>query len=331
VIAVWTKLPRRKFLQLAGAAAVAPAFSRVAAAQTYPNRPISMIVAYPAGGPNDAIGRVVAERMRASLGQAVIVENVSGANGNIGAGRVARAKPDGYTIESGSISNHMLNGAFYSLPYDVLNDFAAISPLAMTRLLLYGSKALSANDLNELIAWLKANPNKASVGGGNSSLQLLTAFFQRESGTQFTFVPYRGGAQPVQDLVAGQIDLLFYTPEVLALARAGSIKAYAVASDTRLALAPDIPTCGEMGLPALSFSVWSALFAPKGTPREIIDRLNAATVEALADPVVRSRIVNLGYEVFPQEQQTPEALNALMKAGAKKWWPLIKEFGIMAE
>jgi tripartite-type tricarboxylate transporter receptor subunit TctC len=325
------KLPRRAFLQLAGAAAVAPAFSPVATAQTYPNRPISMIVAFPAGGPNDAVGRVVAERMRASLGQAVIIENVSGANGSIGTGRVARAKPDGYTIQEATISTHMLNGAVYSLPYDVLNDFAAVSPWGHLRGMLFGRKALPCKDLNELIAWLKANPNKASAGITTTSVHLLTAFFQKESGTQLTFVPYRGAAPAMQDLVAGQIDLLFQAPDLLPLVRAGSLKAYAVAGDTRSSLAPDVPTFAEMGLPALSFSLWYGLVAPRGTPKEIIDRLNAATVEALADPAVRSRLADLGMEIFPRERQTPDALAALQKADIEKWWPLIKEFGIKAE
>jgi tripartite-type tricarboxylate transporter receptor subunit TctC len=291
------KLPRRTFLQLAGAAAVAPAFSRAATAQTYPNRPITMIVPYPAGGPTDALGRVVAERMRASLGQTVIIENVSGANGSIGTGRAARAKPDGYTIEVGGMGPHMLNAALYSLPYDVVNDFAAVSLLANTPYVLYGSKALPAKDLNELIAWLKANPNKASAGIATTSIHLIAAFFQKESGTRFTLVPYRGGAPAIQDLVAGQIDLYFANPDSLPLVRAGSMKAYAVTSDTRLALAPDIPTFGEMGLPALSFSVWIALFAPKGSPKEIIDRLSAASMEALADPAVQSRLANLGWDI----------------------------------
>jgi tripartite-type tricarboxylate transporter receptor subunit TctC len=190
---------------------------------------------------------------------------------------------------------------------------------------------MPAKDLNELIAWLKANPNKASAGITAPGLRLITAFFQKETATQFTFVPYRGGAPAIPDLVGGQIDLLFNAPDPLPLVRAGSIRAYAVASDTRLALAPDIPTFGEMGLPALSFSAWFALFAPKGTPKEIIDRLNAATVQALADPVVRSRLADLGFELFPRERQTPEALGALQKAQIEKWWPLIKEFGIKAE
>jgi tripartite-type tricarboxylate transporter receptor subunit TctC len=224
----------------------------------------------------------------------------------------------------------MLNGALYSLPYDVLNDFAPIAPVAAGPFILFGRKTFPAKDLSELIAWLKANPNKASAGIAVTSVRLATAFFQKETGTQFAHVPYRGFAPGIQDLVAGQIDLFFGTPDALPLARAGSIKAYAAASDTRLALAPDVPTLGEMGLP-LSLSSWLAFFAPKGTPREIIDRLNAATVQALADPAVRSRLADLGFEIFPHKRQTPEALGALVKADADKWWPLIKEFGIKAE
>jgi tripartite-type tricarboxylate transporter receptor subunit TctC len=190
---------------------------------------------------------------------------------------------------------------------------------------------MPAKDLNELIAWLKANPNTASAGITAASHRLELALFQKETGTQFTLVPYRGIAAATQDLMAGRIDLLFSTPDPLPLVQAGNIKAFAVTSLTRLALAPDIPTFAETGLPALSFPVWYALFAPKGTPKEIIDRLNATTVQALADPTVRLRLAELGVEIFPRERQTPEAFGALQKADAAKWWPLIKEFGIKAE
>jgi tripartite-type tricarboxylate transporter receptor subunit TctC len=242
-----------------------------------------------------------------------------------------RARPDGYTIELGNDGNHVLNGAFYSLPYDVLNDFAPISPLITFPFVLFARKMMPANDLRELIAWLKANPNKASAGVAASQFRLVTAFFQKQIGTQFTIVPYRGTAPAIQDLVAGQIDLSFSTVLDLAQARAGSIKAYAVTSETRLASAPDIPTVGEMGLPALSYSAWSGLFAPKGTPKDIIGKLNAAAVAALADPAVRSRVINLGDEIFPGERQTPETLAALQRADAERWWPIIKELGIKAE
>ena len=325
-------MTRRHFLTASAAGGFALASAPIAQAQGYPSRPITMVVAFPAGSSSDATARVLAEQMRGSLGQPVIIENVSGADGSIGTGRVARARPDGYTIQVGATSTHMMNGAVYPLPYDVVNDFAPISPLVTLPGVLFARKTMPAKDLNELIAWLKANPNKALAGIPTSYYRLTTAFFQKETATQFTFVPYRGGPPAMQDLVAGQIDLLFYGPDPLPLVRAGSIRAYAVASDTRLALAPDIPTFGEMGLP-LSFSSagWHGLFAPRGTPKEIIDRLNAATVQALADPLVRSRYTDFGYEIFPRDKQTPKALGAFQKAQIEKWWPLIKEFGIKAE
>jgi tripartite-type tricarboxylate transporter receptor subunit TctC len=325
------KSTRRTFLEFAGAAVASPTFPRIATAQTSPSRPITMIVPFPAGGPTDAIVRVLAEQIRGSLGQAIIIENGGGEDGSIGTGRAARARADGYTIELGTPSTHVLNGALYSLPYDVLNDFAPVSPLVTNPSVLFARKTMPAKDLNELVAWLKANPNKASAGIVVASYRLIAAFFQKKTGTQFALVPYRGLAPATQDLVAGQIDLLIGTQDLLPLERAGSVKAYAATSDTRLALAPDIPTFAEMGLPALSYSAWLGLFAPKGTPKEIIGRLNAAARDALADPAVRSRLADLGMEVFPRKQQTPEALGALQKADAEKWWPLIKEFGIRAE
>jgi tripartite-type tricarboxylate transporter receptor subunit TctC len=310
------KLARRTFLQFAGGVVAAPAFSSAATAQTYPTRPITMIVPTAAGSSADLVGRVVAERMRKSLGEPIIIENVTGADGSIGDGRAARAKPDGYTINLG-FKGTVLNGAFYSLPYNVLNDFVPISPLFTLPLVLVARKTMPARDLNELIAWLKANPNKASAGVANVSYRLLIALFQKETGTQFTLVPYRGSAPEMQDLIAGQIDFSLDTPVQLPLARGGIIKAYAVTSETRLAMAADIPTFAEMGLPTLTFSGWGGLFAPKGTPKDIIGKLDAAAVEALADPVVRSRLVDFGYEVFPRERQTPDALDALVKSDAE--------------
>jgi tripartite-type tricarboxylate transporter receptor subunit TctC len=324
------KLARRTFLQFMGAVLPGHAFSRAAGAQTYPARPITMIVPFAAGGLTDVLGRVLAERMRVSLGQPIIIENVSGADGNLGVGRAARARLDGYTIGLGSISTHALNGALYSLQYDVLNDFAPISLLAAFPYVLYARKAMAANDLRELIAWLKANPNRASAAVETAGVHLITAFFQKETGTQFTLVPYRGAAPAMQDLLAGQIDLRFSAPDQLPLVRAGSVKAYGVTSDQRLARAPDIPTFAETDLPAASFSVWYGLFAPKGTPSDIIGALNVAAVEALAAPTVRSQLADLGLEIFPRERQTPEALRALVKADAEKWWPIIKELGISA-
>jgi tripartite-type tricarboxylate transporter receptor subunit TctC len=325
------KIPRRQFLHLAAGTAALPAVPRTGWAQAYPARPITMIVPFAAGGATDVIGRIVAERMRKSLGQPIIIENVSGADGSIGVGRAARARPDGYTIDFGIVDTHVLNGAFYSLQYDVLNDFEPISPLATIPRVLFARRTMQAKNLNELIAWLKANPNKASAAIVSSSLHLITAFFQKETGTYFALVPYRSATQARQDLIAGQIDLFFGATDGLSLTRAGSIKAYAVTSDMRLAFAPDIPTFAEIGLPALSYYGWNGLFAPKGTPRDIIGKLNAAAVEALADPVVRTRLVDLGMDIFPRERQTPEALGALVKADAEKWWPIIKASAIKAE
>jgi tripartite-type tricarboxylate transporter receptor subunit TctC len=322
-------LSRRIFLQLSGATVGVPAFSRVLAAQAYPSRPITLIVPFAPGGITDALCRIVAERMRRSLGQPLIIENVTGADGTIGAGRAARAKPDGYTIFADGVSS-VLSSAFYSLPYDVLNDFVPIAPLVTDPFVLFARNTVPAKELGELIAWLKTSPDKASAGFGSLGAHLLTLLLQKETGTNLTLVPYRG-APALQDLVAGQIDLLFYPTDGLSRVRAGSIKAYGVTSDARLASAPDIPTFSERGLPALSYSAWEGFVAPKGTPRDIIAKINAAAVEALADPTVRSRLIDLGLEVFSPEQQTPEAFDILRKRSAEKWWPIIKQSGIKAQ
>src|SRR5262249_3673799 len=305
-----------------------------ATTQTYPSRPITIIVPFAAGGPGDTLTRILAERMRASLGQPVIVDNVGGAAGRIGTSRVARSAPDGYTVGYGSAATHLANGAVYSLSYDVLRDFEPVSLLASTPQLIVAKKTMPANDLIELIAWLKANPDKASQAtsglGGYSHLAGL--FFQKQTGTRFQFVAYRGGAQSMQDLVAGQIDLMIdQALNALPQVRNGNIKAYAVASNTRLTQAPETPTVDEAGLPGFHFSHWYAFFVPKGTPKPIIDTLNAATGEALADPAVRARLAELGLEIYPREQQTPQALAAFHRAEIEKWWPIIKEAGIKAK
>jgi tripartite-type tricarboxylate transporter receptor subunit TctC len=324
-------LPRRRFLHLVSGAAVLPAVSRIATAQTYPSRPITIVVPFPAGGTTDVVGRVVAERMSKYLARPIIVENVGGAEGSIGLGRVAHARPDGYMIGLGSSSTYVFDAAFYSRPYDVLNDFAAVSPLVTTPFVLCARKSMPARDLNELIAWLKANPNRASAGIYSGGSHLVTAFFQKETGAQFTLVPYRGEAPAIQDLVAAQIDLLFASPAQLPLMLAGAIKAYAATSATRLVLAPDLPTFADMGLPTLSFSLWYGLFAPRGTPKDIIGTLNAAVVDALADSAAQSQFVQVGLNIFPRERQTAEALSAMQRNDAAKWWPIIKQLGIKAE
>ncbi len=324
----------RKLVLVLGAIAASFGIAGSAAAQVYPSRPITIIVPFTAGGPSDTLTRIVAERMRAALGQPIIVDNVGGAAGRIGTGRGARAAPDGYTLIAGSAGTHMANGAVYTLNYDVLGDFEPVSLIASTPQLIVARKTMPANDLKELIAWLKSNRDRASQAtsglGGYSHLAGL--FFQKQTGTRFQFVSYRGGAQSMQDLVAGQIDLMIdQAANALPQVRGGNIKAYAVASKSRLAEAPDIPTADEAGMPGFHFSHWYAFFAPKGTPKPAIDTLNAAIVKALADPMVRRRLVDLGLEIFPREQQTPEALAAYHKADIERWWPIIKTAGIRAE
>jgi len=326
-----TQYPRRRVLSLAAGAAALPAVSRMTWAQSYPSRPITIVVPVSPGGSIDVIARNLAERMRVILGQPVIVENVAGAGGAIGVGRVVRARPDGYTIFVSSTGT-VLNAA--SLPYDVLNDFEPVALLSSYPIVLVARKTMPANDLKGLIAWLRANPDKATGAGGvrGGTAHVASLFFQKETGTRFQYAPYRGGTPAIQDLVAGQIDLGFSDPtSALPLVRAGAIKAYGITTKARLASAPDIPTLHESGLPGFDVSVWHGLWAPKATPKNIIAKLNAAAIDALAGPTVRARLADLGQEIFPPDQQTPEAFGAFQKAEMEKWSPIIKEFGIKGE
>ncbi len=328
-------LPRRRFLHLVTGAAALPLMPQIARAQTSPTRPVTIVVAFGAGGPSDVIARILADSMRSSLGQPVIVENVAGASGTIGVGRVARATPDGYTAVLGNWATHVLNGPMFTLPYDLIGDFEPVALVSNDPLMIVGKKTLAANDLKEFVAWLKANPDQATQGttgaGGISTVGGL--FFQQQSGTRFRFVPYRGGlAAAMQDLIGGQIDFMVDTAaNSLPQVRAGTIKAFAVTSKTRLAAAADIPTVDEAGLPGLYALNWQALFLPKNAPKDVVAKLNAAIVTALADPSVQKRLAAIGQEVFPRDQQTPEALAAFQKAEAEKWWPLIRAANIKAE
>ena len=305
-----------------------------ASAQSYPSRPVTVIVPFAAGGVTDIVARIVSERMKTALGQSVIIENVSGAGGTIGVTRLFRAAPDGYTLVVGQWTSHVGAGAMYPVPFDYLNDFEPVSMLSVAPLWIVGRSGLPAKDLRELIAWLKANPDKASAAttGLGSGIHMCLVYFQNMTGTKFPLAPYRGAAPLMQDMLAGQIDLS--CPEAgqtLPQYRAGSIKAYAVLTEKRWFAAPDVPTIDEAGVPGLHFPFWHAIWAPKGTPKDVIARLNAAVVETLADAGVRQRFNELGHEIAPREQQSPAALGAYHKAEIDKWWPIIKAANIKLE
>jgi len=310
------------------------AFALAAGAQGYPVRPISLVVAFSAGGPTDSIARILAARMSGALGQTVVVENTTGAGGTIGVGRIAKGAPDGYLLGIGHIGTHVVNGAIYPLTYDLQTDLEPVAMIATNPQILVGKNAIPAKNLKELIAWVKANQDKASIGtgGAGTPAHVSAVYFQNVTGTKPQIIHYRGAAPATQDLLAGQIDMMFdQAANSLPQVRAGRLRPYAVTSKTRLAAAPEIPTVDEAGLPGFYMAVWHGIWAPKATPQPIIAKVNAAIVEALADPGVRAKLADLGQEIPPREQQTPEALRAHHKAEIEKWWPVIKAAGIKVE
>ena len=328
------KLPRRQFLQLAAGATALPAVAHLAWAGDYPMRPITIVVPFAAGGPVDTLARVVADRMRRFLGQSIVIENVTGAAGSIGTGRVARAAPDGYTLLAGIWSTSIVNPVVYALPYDAINDFAPVALVADNPQIIVGRKGLPADDLKGLIAWLKANPDRGLEGtaGVGSPQHVFGVFFQQATDTRFQFVHFRGAAPAMQELVAGRLDFII-SDQVTALPQisTGAVKAYAVTAKTRLASAPHIPTVDDAGLPTFHTSVWNAIWAPKGTPQPVIVKLNSAIIESLDDAALRARLDQLGEMIVPREQQTPEVLATLLRADTEKWRPIIKAAGIKAQ
>jgi len=321
---------RRVALALLAVAAAGPAF-----AQAYPNKPINLIVPFAAGGPTDLMARIVGERMAKELGQQFIIDNVTGAAGSIAMGKLARSTPDGYTIGIGHLGTNVVNGAIYkNLNYDLINDLEPVALLPSNPLLVVTSNQVPAKDLKELVAYLKANADKISGGtagmGSGSHIGVL-AFFAA-TGTNYQLVPYRGTGPAVQDLISNQIQIMIdQSSNSLPHVRAGKLKAYAVTARQRTSAAPEIPTTAEAGFPGIEVAIWHGLWAPKGTPREIIDKLNVAAIKALQDPEIRRKLEDLGQDIPTPEQMKSDAFGAYQKAEFAKWKPIIDKAGIKIE
>ena len=299
----------------------------IARAETFPSHPLTMVVPFSAGGPTDAMARILAERMRVTLGQNILIENVTGAAGSLGVGRVVRSPADGYTISIGHLGTHVANGAIYKLGYDLVNDLAPVVLLPSNPMVIVSTNSVPAKTLPELLAWLKAKPTPPTAGtaGAGSGSHIAGLYFENVTGIKLQYVPYRGTAPALTDLVAGQIDIIVdQTSNSISQIRAKTIRAYAVTADKRVESAPEIPTTDEEGLKGFHMTLWSGLWVPKDTPKDVIAKLNAAAVEAMNDPVVRQKFENLGLEMPAKDQLTPEALGDWQKSEVAKWWPMIK-------
>jgi tripartite-type tricarboxylate transporter receptor subunit TctC len=303
------------------------AFGGSALAENFPSHPITMVVPFSAGGPTDAMARILSDRMKTKLGQPILIENVTGAAGSLGVGRVVRAAPDGYTISIGHLGTHVANGAIYKLGYDLVADLEPVVLLPSNPMIIVSTNAIPAKSLKELIAWLKARPTPPTAGtaGAGSGSHIAGLYFEKATGIKLQYVPYRGTAPALTDLVAGQIDLMIdQTSNSIAQVRAGTIRAYAVTDDKRVESASDIPTTDEAGLSGFHMTLWSGLWVPKGTPKDIVAKINAAAVEAMNDPAVRKKFEDMGLQMPPNDKLSPEALGAWQKAEIAKWWPMIK-------
>jgi tripartite-type tricarboxylate transporter receptor subunit TctC len=303
-----------------------------ASAQNFPTRPVTIVVPFSAGGPTDTIARIMAERMTKSLGQPVVVEDVTGAGGNIGVGRVVRAPPDGYMVSIGHIGPHVINGAMYKLEYDLLKDLAPVGMFVTNPQILVSKNGLSSKDLKSLIEYAKSTPISIATGGAGTPSHISGVYFQTLTGGAAQIVHYRGGAPASADIMAGHVDVFFdQAVNALPQARSGKVRAYAVTQTNRLSVAPDIPTVDEAGMPGYYMAVWHGLWVPGRTPSAVIARLNSAMVDAAADDGARKRLMDLGQEILPRDKQTPEALGAHQRAEIEKWWPLIRSAGIKAD
>ena len=323
-----------KALFVIGVLAVTCAVSSISTAQNYPSRAVTMVVPFSAGGPTDALARIMSEPLRKLLGQTIVVDNVTGAGGSIGVARVVRAAPDGYTLSIGHWGTHVVNGAYYTLPYDLLTDLEPVVMIATNPQVIISKNAVPARNLKELNAWINANPGKVlmATGGVGGASHMAAIYYQNLIGAKFQYVPYRGGAPALQAVLSGEVDVyVTQVSNITTQVRAGKVRAYAVTAKTRQEAAPEIPTVDEAGVPGLYTAVWHGIWAPRSTPRDIIAKLNAAFVETLTDATVRKRFADLGQEIPSREEQTPQALAIYQKAEIDKWWPLIKAAGLKAD